>query len=127
MDPHDKTYNDLIGDILSNSEEQGKIDHLEGAGKPLSKTYLSGNTFQHFQRIAKDAGYKPDWLRRQHEIRDKLVKLANEAEQLDEKSLNKHVKEINRDIVKYNKSCPPPFLKGKVKTATILQAYKIWQ
>lgn len=127
MTNHDKRHNDLIGDILNRSETKGKIDHLEGAGKPLSKTYLSEDTFQHFQRIAKDAGYKPDWLRRQHEIRDKLIKLASEAEKLDDKALNQFVKEINRDIVKYNKSCPPPFLKGKVKAETVLEAYKIWQ
>lgn len=122
MDKQDKPFNDLIGDILSSSENHGKIDHLEGAGKPLSKTYLSADTFQHFQRIAKDAGFKPDWLRRQHEIRDKLLKLANDSDQLDGKELNKFVKEINREIVKYNKSCPPPFLKGKVKAETLYEA-----
>lgn len=120
-------YNDLIGDILKNSEDGGKVDHLAGAGQPLSPSYLSENTFQHFQRIAKDACYKPEWLKLQHEIRDELKKLVDEAKQLSPKELNKRVKEVNGRIAKYNRNCPPPFLKGKVFVEKIQEAVKIWQ
>lgn len=127
MSKGDKYYNDLIGDILKGSKDGGKVEHLEGAGKPLPKTYLSGDTFQHFQRIAKEAGYKPDWLKRQHEIRDELKKIAAEIEQLDKKEIRQHVKELNHKIAKYNRSCPPPFLKGKIFANTIHEAYKFWE
>lgn len=127
MNDNDRPYNDLIGDILKSSEDGGKVEHLEGAGKPLPKTYLSGDTLQHFERIAKDAGYKPDWLKQQHKIRDELLNIANRADHLEERELKKYVKEINQRIMKYNRICPPPFLKGKVFTDTIQEAYKVWQ
>lgn len=120
-------YNDLIGDILKNDEHQGRIDHLEGAGKPLSKEYISGDTFQHFQRIAKDAGYKPYWLTLQHEIRDELIEIATSQEMMEKKELSKKVKRINKKIGIYNRNCPPPFLKGKVSIELIGQAHEFWQ
>lgn len=127
MTDQERPYNDLIGDILKDSKDGGSVEHLEGAGKPLSKTYLSGDTFQHFQRIAKEAGYKPDWLKRQHEIRDDLKKIAAEINQLEGKEIDKYVKVMNQKITKYNRSCPPPFLKGKVFANTIHEAYKVWE
>lgn len=127
MRENDNPYHDLIGDILKNSEDGGSVAHLEGAGKPLPKTYLSGDTFQHFQRIAKEAGYKPEWLKRQHEIRDDLINIASGTKPLEAKALKKHVKEINQKISKYNRICPPPFLKGKVSADTIYDAYKFWE
>lgn len=120
-------YNDLIGDILNNDENKGKIDHLEGAGKPLSKEYLSGDTFQHFQRIAKDAGYKPYWLKLQHEIRDELLEIAADTDKIEKKDMLKRIKRINKKINTYNKNCPPPFLKGKVSIDTIDKAFTYWQ
>ena len=53
------------------------MDNLKGAGKPLSKEYFSGDTFQHFQRIAEDAGYKPHWLKLRHEIRDDIFSIID--------------------------------------------------
>ncbi len=69
-------YNDLIGDILKEYTKKGGMDNLAGHGKPLPQEYFSGDTFQHFQRIAKDAGYKPHWLKLQHEIRDEVIAIA---------------------------------------------------
>ncbi|WP_371931562.1 hypothetical protein [Bacillus sp. MMSF_3328] len=50
----DRKYNDLIGDILENA---GEKDNFNGKGKPLPKEYLEQDTYQRFQKIAKDAGY----------------------------------------------------------------------
>ncbi|MDS9473080.1 DnaJ family domain-containing protein [Sporosarcina pasteurii] len=121
------SYNDLIGDILSNDANQGRINHLEGAGKPLSKEYLSGDTFQHFQRIAKDAGYKPYWLKLQHEIRDELIEISTNQKEMEPRELSKRIKKINKKIGIYNRNCPPPFLKGKVSAETINQAFEYWR
>lgn len=120
-------YNDLIGDILSNSDDRGQIDHLDGAGKPLSKEYFSGDTFQHFQKIAKDAGYKPYWLKLQHEVKALLEQLIAEKEQMDSKEVKKFVKTINQKIALHNKNCPPPFLKGKISAESVSEAIKFWQ
>lgn len=111
----ERKYNDLIGDIL---ERTGEKDNYEGAGKgkPLPKDYLSMDTFQHFQRIAKDAGYLPPWLKLQKEISQLVHSCQTETE----------AKEINRKIKKHNKICPPPMQKGFISLAGIEQAKQIW-
>lgn len=120
-------YNDLIGDMLKNDPKEGRIDHLKGAGKPLSKEYLSGDTFQHFQRIAKEAGYKPRWLKLQHEIRDELTLLVERKSSLEQREIEAKIAQINEAILEHNKSCPPPLLKGKVSIDTINTAVERWK
>ncbi|MFJ7934726.1 DnaJ family domain-containing protein [Sporosarcina sp. NPDC096371] len=120
-------YNDLMGDILKKHTAEGGMDNLRGQGKPLSQDYFSGDTFQHFQRIAKEAGYKPSWLKLQHEIRDEVVAiaacyLANATADLDDRIDN-----INSKIFTYNQSCPPPMQKGTVSLTTILTAIDRWK
>ena len=120
-------YNDLIGDILKNDPKEGSIDHLKGAGKPLSKEYLLGDTFQHFQRIAKEAGYKPHWLKLQHEIRDELTLLVERKNSLEQREIEAQITNINEKILEHNKSCPPPLLKGSVSIDTIDVAVERWK
>ena len=120
-------YRDFIGDMLKSNTENEEMANLEGVGKPLSKEYLSGDTFQHFQRIAKDAGYKPHWLKLQHEIRDEIIeiaklKLANRATNLEQQ-----VMEVNRKISEYDKSCPPPLQKGRISYQNIEVAIERWK
>ena len=120
-------YRDIIGDMLKSDTKNGDMDNLKGAGKPLSKEYLSGDTFQHFQRIAKDAGYKPHWLKLQHEIRDEIVeiaklKLANPATNLEQQ-----VEQLNRKISEYDKSCPPPLQKGRISYQNLEVAIERWE
>jgi hypothetical protein len=119
-------YNDLIGDILKKHTADGGMDNLKGIGKPLSKEYFSGDTFQHFQRIAKDAGYKPHWLNLRHEIRDDLMALKDVLSLRYESEINKIIIEINEKISEYNKACPPPLQKGQVSQQTILAAIEHW-
>lgn len=119
-------YNDLIGEMLNNHAEKGRIDHLEGAGKPLSKEYFSGDTFQHFQRVAKDEGYKPHWLKLQHEIRDEIIRISEMKLRNPVQELEERIKKVNKKIINYNKSCPPPLQKGQVSLRTIEGAVNRW-
>ncbi|MBO1911474.1 DnaJ family domain-containing protein [Sporosarcina sp. 6E9] len=119
-------YNDLIGDILKKHTADGGMDNLRGTGKPLSKEYFSGDTFQHFQRIAQDAGYKPYWLNLRHEIRDDLLSVMDVLSLRPDNEINKLIMNINTKINNYNKACPPPLQKGQVSAQTITAALKHW-
>ncbi|MFF2754112.1 DnaJ family domain-containing protein [Psychrobacillus sp. NPDC058041] len=121
-----KPSNDLIGDILRNYEKTGGMDNLKGTGKPLSDEYFSGDIFQHFQKIAKDAGYKPHWLKLQHEIRDELKDIADKYANGQNSDLQFRVTKVNEKIIAYNKSCPPPMQKGTVRLESIEAASNRW-
>ncbi|QTD41334.1 DnaJ family domain-containing protein [Sporosarcina sp. Te-1] len=119
-------YNDLIGDILKRHTEDGGMENLKGQGKPLPKEYFSGDTFQHFQKIAKDAGYKPHWLKLQHEIRDELNDMSLQLQQDSTIDLKERIRKVNEKIAEHNKHCPPPFVKGTVNVHSIETAKKFW-
>jgi hypothetical protein len=108
-------YNDLIGDIL---ERSGDKDNFQGKGKgkPIPKDYLSMDTFQHFQKVAKDAGYLPPWLKLQKEIAQLVHSCQTE----------KDVEEINKKIKKHNKICPLPMQKGLISLNGIDKAKEVW-
>lgn len=120
-------YNDLIGDILKEYSKKGGMDNLAGRGKPLSQEYFSGDTFQHFQRIAKDAGYKPYWLKLQHEIRDEITAIAVTQRTDNDADLELQIEKVNGKIGEYNKSCPPPMQKGAVSLGNIEVAIDRWK
>ncbi|SES43000.1 DnaJ family domain-containing protein [Salipaludibacillus aurantiacus] len=98
----ENNYNDLIGDIIKSSKS---MDDIKGKGKPLSKEYLRKDTFQHFQKIAKEAGYLPEWLNLQKEIHHELTLIQPGKQNMDK---------INNKIRKYNKLCPAPLQKPLV-------------
>ncbi|KIL51421.1 hypothetical protein KP77_09330 [Jeotgalibacillus alimentarius] len=114
--------NDLIGDILKDYSKTGGMDNLKGTGEKIPKEYFSGDTFQHFQKIAKDAGYKPQWLKLQHEISDRLQGLEN----LETAHMKKEVSKINKKIAEHNKSCPPSLQKMPVSADDLETARRIW-
>jgi hypothetical protein len=124
---NDKPYNDLIGDILNNYSKGGGMENLKGQGKPLSKEYFSGDTFQHFQRIASDAGYKPHWLKLQHEIRDEIILVSEAYSSNSTIDLEPRIDEINKKIYEHNKSCPPPLQKGTVSLRNLEGAIERWK
>lgn len=119
-------YNDLIGDMLKGREKEGGMENLKGFGKPLPKEYLSGDTFQHFQRIAKDAGYKPHWLKLQHEISGMIHEIAMLASNSKKDDLQKRVDIVNEKIAEHNRHCPPPMLKGRISLDSLEMAKEIW-
>lgn len=119
-------YSDLMGDILKEYSKDGSMDKLKGQGKPLSEDYFSGDTFQHFQAMAKDAGFKPHWLKLQHEIRDDIAKMAEKYLVNKNSDLDNQLAKINEKIFEYNKSCPPPLQKGLVSLNNIKAAKGRW-
>ena len=108
----DRKYNDFIGDALANSDQTD----LPGKGKPLSKDYLQGDTFQHFQKIAKDAGFLPQWLKLQKDIAQQLENVKTEVD----------IREINEKIQKYNRLCPVSMQRHPVTLKNLAQAKKRW-
>ncbi len=120
-------YNDLIGDILKSYTKKGGMDNLKGQGKPLPEEYFSGDTFQHFQRIANDAGYKPHWLKLQHEIRDEVIAIAEIHSAEPTTALENRIDQLNDKVFAYNKSCPPPMQKGSVSLSRIQSAIDSWK
>ncbi|CAM3146004.1 DnaJ family domain-containing protein [Filibacter tadaridae] len=119
-------YQDWMGDILKEHAKTGGMDNLKGQGQPLSEEYFAGDTFQHFQRIAKDAGYKPHWLKLQHEIREEINIIADNQLNESTKDIEKKIKKVNKKIVTYNKSCPPPLQKGHVSLLNLAAMTKTW-
>lgn len=109
----ERKYNDLIGDIL---EASGEKDNFKGKGKPISKEYLQMDTYQHFQRIAKDAGYLPPWLKLQKEISELVHACKTEDD----------IKIINKKIKKYNKICPFQMQKYPISLNGIEKAKEVW-
>ncbi|MCM3637064.1 DUF1992 domain-containing protein [Sporosarcina luteola] len=119
-------YNDLIGDMLKKRESEDGMENLKGFGKPLPKEYFSGDTFQHFQRIAKDAGYKPHWLKLQHEISGMIDEISTLSSNGEQDILQKRVGEVNEKIAEHNRHCPPPMLKGRISLDSLDRAKEIW-
>lgn len=106
-------FNDLIGDILKRA---GEKENLEGKGKLLSKEYLQMDTFQHFQKIAKDAGHLPAWLKLQKEISTLVHSCETEKE----------VELVNEKIKEHNLICPTPLQKNLISMKNIEKAKNIW-
>ncbi|WP_262173604.1 DnaJ family domain-containing protein [Saccharococcus sp. Marseille-Q5394] len=119
-------YNDLIGDMLKKRESEDGMENLKGFGKPLPSEYFSGDTFQHFQRIAKDAGYKPHWLKLQHEISGMIGVISTLSSNGEQDNLQKRVDEVNEKIAEHNRHCPPPMLKGRISLDSLDRAKEIW-
>ncbi|MFS0751056.1 DnaJ family domain-containing protein [Oceanobacillus sp. 1P07AA] len=111
----DRKYNDLIGDILKESGEKDRKD-LQGIGKPLPKDYVKRDVFQNFQKIAKDAGYLPYWLKLQKEIALQIHTITNEKE----------LKKINKRIKEYNTVCPTSMQRSTITLEELAKAKKIW-
>ncbi|RDW18754.1 DUF1992 domain-containing protein [Oceanobacillus arenosus] len=111
----DRKYNDLIGEILESSGEKDNFN-LEGKGKPLPKGYIQRDVFQNFQKIAKDAGYLPPWLKLQKEIAALVIEAVTERD----------LKTINKKIKDYNSLCPPSMQKQPIRLDELEKARKIW-
>lgn len=118
---------DLIGEILREYEKTGGMDNLPGAGKPLPAEYFSGDIFQHFQRIANEQGYKPHWLKLQHEIRDQIRAAQEKLQAGKHKDVPLRIARINEKIHEFNRSCPAPLQKGSVTIENIDRMAGRWE
>lgn len=108
----EKKYNDFIGDILDAAKEKNK--QFEGSGKPLSKDSLKMDTYEHFLKIAKDAGYLPSWIKLKKEISELMHTCQTE----------KDVQTINKKISKYNKICPNSMQRNPISLEKLERAKK---
>ncbi|MBN6889496.1 DnaJ-like protein [Cytobacillus horneckiae] len=109
----DEKYNDLIGDIMKNSE----MTKLPGQGKPLPKNYFQRDVFQNFQKIAKDAGFLPPWL----ELQKEITMLIHDAKEKND------MIEINMKIKQYNKICPSSMQRYPISFEGLDKAKEIWK
>ncbi|HEY4579097.1 MAG TPA: DnaJ family domain-containing protein [Savagea sp.] len=100
---NDQPYNDLIGDMLKKDNYAYEKD-LKGKGKPLKASYLQGDVVQHFQRVAREQGYLPEWLKKQHEIRALLEQVETKQD----------LQAVNQKIKAYNRMCPLPMQKPTI-------------
>ncbi|WP_077325515.1 DnaJ family domain-containing protein [Virgibacillus siamensis] len=107
-------HNDFIGDMMR--ENQDDYNNLPGKGKPLPKENLQMDTFQRFQKTAKDAGFLPPWLKLQKEIAS-LLKTAKTEKDLED---------INSKIKKHNRICPIPMQKNLVSFVNLEKAKDNW-
>ena len=110
-----RKYNDLIGDMLKGNNYEYEKD-LPGKGKPLPQDYTKKDTFQHFQKIAKDAGYLPPWLQLQKEI---SVLLQNAKTESD-------IEEINLKIKEHNRICPTQMQRNLISFSNLETVKKNW-
>lgn len=111
----ERQYRDIMGERIKESDTDFK--NLPGKGKPLPKDYLQKDTFQHFQKIAKDSGFLPPWLKLQKEIASLLHTAKTETD----------IEEINTKIKKYNRMCPNPMQKGLVSLSNLERVKKNWE
>ncbi|WP_349291349.1 DnaJ family domain-containing protein [Planococcus beigongshangi] len=119
--------NDLIGDILREYEKTGGMDNLPGTGKPLPSEYFSGDLFQQFQRVANEQGYKPHWLKLQHEIRDRIHAIQERRQAGKHRDVPLLITKINEKIHEFNQSCPVPLQKGSITMENIDRMASRWE
>ncbi|HEX7065370.1 MAG TPA: DUF1992 domain-containing protein [Bacillales bacterium] len=110
--------------IYKEYERKGDFKDLPGKGKPLPRESVQGDTLN---GILNNANYKPPWLELQHEIRKRMTNLIAFMEgQGDHKEISRQLEEINQEIRKYNRACPPILQKGLVSAQNIKDQYKHW-
>lgn len=117
----DSDARDLMGSIYKDYEKNGGYEKLPGMGKPLPKSALQGDIFT---KIVKNAGYVPEWIKMQKDIKlriEKLMKLNNDEHRIVE------AERINQEILKYNRTCPAPLQKNLLSLDEIEKHYKLWE
>ncbi|MCT8138183.1 DUF1992 domain-containing protein [Anaerobacillus sp. CMMVII] len=110
---------DWLGDMINRDEK------LKGMGKPLSREVLEGNVLD---RTIKNAGYVPQWIAIQQDVRDRLGKIILLLETPSETDqLNQEIAEINILVKKYNSLCPTPMQKMLISLDQAKSQIKSWE
>ncbi|MFN7250124.1 MAG: DnaJ family domain-containing protein [Anaerobacillus sp.] len=114
---------DWLGDIINKDDKnEGK---LKGMGKPLSREILEGNVLD---RTVKNAGYLPQWVALQHEVRDRLHKILPLLEDISSRNkVEEEISSINLLIRKYNSICPAPMQKMVISFEDVKSQINRWQ
>lgn len=120
--------NNLIDQIVKDSKFDEEVKKNPGFGKPLPKSFFSGDLYSNFLNIAKNAGYLPPWINLQKEIRGKMALTLKMIEQnAIESKIKSSIGEINVKIAKYNDACPPSMQRGGITLENIADRYKFWE
>lgn len=115
---------DLIGDMLKAQKKDVLYDKPKGFGKPLSREVLEGDVLD---RTVKNAGYLPEWIKLQQDIRDQLNKLVSSIEgDTAEESIHQQIEEINKMVKKYNRICPTKMQKMLISRERATDQLKTW-
>ncbi|MDR0136248.1 DUF1992 domain-containing protein [Metabacillus idriensis] len=117
----DLSNRDLMSSIYKDYEKKGGAGKLPGMGKPLPKGALEGDIFT---KIVKNANYLPAWIKLQKEIKhriENLMKLSDDEKRTAEAEL------INKEIMKYNRSCPAALQKNLISLSELEKHYKLWE
>lgn len=117
-----------MDEVYKKYEQENDVTENPGFGKPLPKKLFSGDVYDNFVKTARDAGYLPEWVKLQREVRAELefVTLEMMAGRRAEE-FKREIREINKKIKKYNYSCPPSMQRGPIEMDSILQQFKIWE
>ncbi|MFV8828488.1 DnaJ family domain-containing protein [Alkalihalobacterium sp. APHAB7] len=114
---------DWFGDILKDNEKSG--ERLKGMGKPLSRETLEGNVLD---RTVKNAGYLPEWVSLQQEVRSRLITLIPNLQNVDRQNeIDQEIDAINILVKKYNKICPAPMQKMLITQELAETQLKRWE
>ncbi|MCD8511346.1 MAG: DUF1992 domain-containing protein [Bacillus sp. (in: Bacteria)] len=115
---------DLIGDMLKAKEKDVLYEKPKGFGKPLSREVLEGDVLD---RTVKNAGFLPEWIKLQQEIRDQLSKVVSSMEgDILEESISQQIDEINQKVKKYNRICPTKMQKMLITWEQAAEQLKSW-
>jgi hypothetical protein len=117
----DLSNRDLMSSIYKDFEKKGGAEKLPGMGKPLPKSALEGDIFT---KIVKNANYLPAWIKMQKEIKQRIEKLMKLTD--DEKRITE-AEQINKEIMKYNRSCPAALQKNLLSLNELEKHYKLWE
>ncbi|OIJ12884.1 hypothetical protein BKP35_09975 [Anaerobacillus arseniciselenatis] len=116
---------DLIGDMLKAKEKDVLYEKPRGMGKPLSREVLEGDVLD---RTVKHAGYLPEWIKLQNEVRDRLLKVITliNTNPCDD-DIDQEFQSINKFIKKYNQICPAKMQKMLVDREHVEKQVDSWR
>lgn len=115
---------DLIGDMLKEKEKDNLYKKPKGTGKPLPKEVLEVDVLD---RTVKHAGYLPEWIKLQQEVRDRLLKVNEMIEtKSSDEDIDVEIEAINTIVKKYNRLCPAKMQKMKIDRDRIEKQLNSW-
>jgi DnaJ homolog subfamily C member 28 len=131
----------LVDEKIREAQAEGAFDNLPGFGKPLPRDRdqdVAGESWMS-NRVLKQAGFVPEWVRLRKEIADERPKVAEAlrayraarrtdgtGSEADLEKLEKHyialAVAINQKIDAHNGQCPP----GQILTRFVEDATRRW-
>lgn len=113
--------------VYKDYEKANDVTSNPGFGKPLPKNTFSGDVYDNFVNTARNAGYLPEWIKLQKEIRtelDEVVDAMNAGQPAEE--FKREIRDINKKIKKYNKACPASMQRMMIEMDDVRRQNEIW-